>query len=45
MNEFEKLEDEIERRRGVPKSPAGWFTLGLTVMAVLIGIALWYRYW
>jgi hypothetical protein len=38
------LQDELERRRGVPKTPQGWWTLGLTVMAILMGIALWLRY-
>jgi hypothetical protein len=37
--------DEIERWRGVPKTPQGWWTLGLTVMAILIGVFLWLRYY
>ena len=39
------LEDEIEKRRGVPKTPQGWWTLGLTVMAILIAVILWLRYY
>ncbi len=38
------LEDEIEKQRGVPKTPTGWWTLGLTIMAILIAAALWLRY-
>ena len=38
------LEEEIESQPGVPKTPSGWWTLGLTVMGVLIAIALWLRY-
>ncbi len=38
------LTDEIERWRGVPKTPQGWWMLGLTVMAILIGVVLWLRY-
>ncbi len=38
------LEDEIERQPGVPKTPQGWWTLGLTVMAILIAAALWLRF-
>lgn len=37
------LEDEIEKQRGVPKTPQGWWTLGLTVMAILIAVILWLR--
>jgi hypothetical protein len=37
--------DEIEGWRGVPKTPQGWWTLGLTVMAILIGVFLWLRYY
>jgi hypothetical protein len=39
------LEDEIEKQRGVPKTPQGWWTLGLTVMAILIAVILWLRYY
>jgi hypothetical protein len=35
--------DEIETWRGIPKTPQGWWTLGLTVMAILIGVFLWLR--
>ncbi len=38
------LEDEIEKQPGVPKTPAGWWTSGLTIMAILIAVALWLRY-
>ncbi len=38
------LEDEIEKQPGVPKTPVGWWTLGLTIMAILIAVALWLRY-
>lgn len=38
------LEDEIEKQPGVPKTPAGWWTFGLTIMAILIAVALWLRY-
>jgi hypothetical protein len=41
--EFDSFTDEVVRRRGVPKTPQGWMTLGLTVMAVLIAVALWLR--
>ncbi|MGA9265424.1 MAG: hypothetical protein WCC41_04765 [Rhodomicrobium sp.] len=37
------LEDEIEKQRGVPKTPQGWWTLGLTVMAISIAVILWLR--
>jgi hypothetical protein len=39
------LEDEIEKQRGVPKTPQGWWTLGLTVMAILIAVILWLCYY
>ena len=39
------LEDKIEKQRGVPKTPQGWWTLGLTVMAILIAVILWLRYY
>jgi hypothetical protein len=39
------LEDEIEKQPGVPKTPQGWWTLGLTVMAILIAVLLWRRYY
>lgn len=42
--EIERLEDEIEKRPGVPKTPAGWWTFGLTIMAILIAVALWLSY-
>jgi hypothetical protein len=38
------LPEAIARQRGVPKTPQGWWTLGLTVMAILIGAVLWLRY-
>ena len=38
------LEDEIEKQPGVPKTPQGWWTFGLTIMAVLIAVLLWRRY-
>jgi hypothetical protein len=30
--------------RGIPKTPQGWWTLGLTVMAALLAVLLWLRY-
>jgi hypothetical protein len=39
------LEEEIEKQPGVPKTPAGWWTFGLTIMAILIAVALWFRYY
>jgi hypothetical protein len=39
------LPDEIARQRGVPKTPSGWWTFGLTVMAILIAVVLWLRYY
>ncbi len=35
---------EIARKRGIPKTPQGWWTLGLTVMAILIAVVLWLRF-
>ena len=43
-HEIERLEDEIEKQPGVPKSPTGWWTFGLTIMAILIAVTLWFRY-
>jgi hypothetical protein len=40
---FAFFTNEIARRRGVPKTPQGWMTLGLTFMAILIAVALWLR--
>ncbi len=38
------LPAEILKKRGVPKTPQGWWTLGLTVMAILIAVFLWLRF-
>jgi hypothetical protein len=38
------LPEELERRRGIPKSPPGWWTAGLTAIAILIAAALWLQY-
>ena len=38
------VEDEIEKQPGVPKTPEGWWTFGLTIMAILIAVLLWRRY-
>lgn len=34
----------IARLPGVPKTPQGWWTFGLTIMAILIAAVLWLRY-
>jgi len=38
------LQDELEKQPGVPKTPQGWWTFGLTIMATLIAVLLWLRY-
>ena len=38
------MPEDIARQRGVPKTPQGWWTFGLTVMVLLIAVALWFRY-
>ena len=42
--EIERFEDEIEKQPGVPKTPAGWWTFGLTILAIMIAVTLWFRY-
>ena len=39
------FQDELEKQPGVPKTPQGWWTFGLTIMAILIAVLLWLRYY
>jgi len=38
------LQHELEKQPGVPKTPQGRWTFGLTIMAILIAVLLLLRY-
>ncbi len=38
------IDEEVASWIGIPKTPQGWLTFGLTVMALLIAAALLARY-